>query len=455
MKLSFERIFIGFFTVIIVAVIALGAINYHNNKSYYESARWVAHTNEVLKESAQTLSTLQDMGIRSYITTGDSTMLESYLNANKNIVAQIDSLKESTKDNREQQRMVDSLDKFVGQRIAITKNYLALYNEKKIDSQALSAFTLESRANMNDIRKITSEINNREEALLKSRKEKAEKDKQDFDLSISLVFALIALLLAACLAAIIYYFNTRKKFEKNILALNQALESNVKELHDANKELESFSYSVSHDLRAPLRIIDGFAKIITEEYADKLDEEGKRFTEAIRSNAQRMGMLIDDLLNFSRISRQELALREVNMNNTVDYVLESFKALDRHLPADIEVQPLPSCKCDEHLLHQVWVNLISNSIKYSRKNEKPSIIIGTQETPTEHVYYVRDNGVGFDMEFAGKLFGVFQRLHKASDYEGTGVGLALASRIITRHKGRIWAEAKTNEGATFYFSIPK
>ena len=455
MKLSFEKILIGFFLAIITGVILLGIVNYNNNKSYYTSSRWVDHTNEVLKETTKTLSTLQDMGIRGFITTGDSTMLESYLNASKTLPQQIDHLKEITSDNPPQLGRMDSLDAYARQRIALTQKYLTIYNEGGLDNSALSAFTLESRANMNHIRKITTEINKSEEELLTLRKANAEKSRKDVDISIALVFGVIALLLAVLMAAIISYFDTRKSYEKSIIQLNTDLRNNISQLHHANKELESFSYSVSHDLRAPLRIIDGFAKIISEEYKDKLDEEGKRFIETIRSSAQHMGMLIDDLLNFSRVGRQAMTVREVNMNPMVEHVIESIKLTDPELPADIHLHPLRECRCDEHLMRQVWANLISNAIKYSRNKTKPVIIIGSDESHGELVYFVKDNGVGFSMEFAGKLFGVFQRLHKPSDYEGTGVGLALVNRIVTRHQGRVWADAKEGEGATFYFSIPK
>ncbi len=168
-----------------------------------------------------------------------------------------------------------------------------------------------------------------------------------------------------------------------------------------------------------------------------------------------MGLLIDDLLNFSRIGRQELALHEINMTKLVEHVIDSFRVLNKTIGAEIQIGQIANAKCDEHLIKQVWINLLSNALKYSRKKEKPVISISTQETETEIIYSVTDNGVGFDMEFSDKLFAVFQRLHKVSEYEGTGVGLALVSRIVTRHKGRVWAYSVPDQGATFYFSLPK
>jgi light-regulated signal transduction histidine kinase (bacteriophytochrome) len=263
------------------------------------------------------------------------------------------------------------------------------------------------------------------------------------------------LLLIATFISLVLYLYHRKKYEQRILTLNTDLARNVAELNSANKELESFSYSVSHDLRAPLRIIDGFAQIMSEEYKHKLDGEGRRFIDAIRTNALQMGLLIDDLLNFSRIGRQELAIQEVDMYKVIEHVLDSFRVLNKDLRAEITIEKMPPAKCDEHLIRQVWMNLLSNALKYSRKKESPVIRISSEETDTEIIYVITDNGVGFDMEFSDKLFAVFQRLHKVSEYEGTGVGLALVSRIVTRHKGRVWAYSVPDQGASFYFSLPK
>jgi len=249
----------------------------------------------------------------------------------------------------------------------------------------------------------------------------------------------------------------KKAAEAEIIALNASLEGKVKqrtgELEAANKELESFSYSVSHDLRAPLRVINGFSKLLVRKYGDKLDEDGKENLDAIMANAVHMGNLIDDLLSFSRLGRAELKKNTLDMNDMVRSAIDEVRSSD-HNSAEIRLHDLKSAKADPVLLKQVWVNLLSNAAKYSRKREKPIIEIGTLGENGSTTYYVKDNGAGFDMEHYGKLFGVFQRLHKVTEYEGTGVGLALTQRIINRHGGKIWAEAKVNEGATFYFTLP-
>lgn len=221
-----------------------------------------------------------------------------------------------------------------------------------------------------------------------------------------------------------------------------------------NKELEAFTYSVSHDLRAPLRSIDGYTKILEEDYLDKLDNEGKRVINVIMSNAKRMGKLIDDLLDFARLGRKDIAISKVNMSQLVNNIVKEQSEYQQNRKIAFKISPLLPSYVDADMMRQVWENLVSNAIKYSSKQTGPSIEINSIAMENEVCYSVKDNGVGFDMQYAPKLFGVFQRLHKIQDFDGTGVGLAIVKRVIDRHHGRIWAEAKLNEGATFYFTIP-
>jgi signal transduction histidine kinase len=235
----------------------------------------------------------------------------------------------------------------------------------------------------------------------------------------------------------------------------EELEARVRErtvqLEAANKELEGFAYSVSHDLRAPLRAVDGFARMLQEDQAERLDAEGRRLLDVVRANSRQMGQLIDDLLAFSKLSRQEPAKRSVDMAALVREVIGGLNgtALPR-----IETLSLPPAEADRALLKQVWLNLVDNAIKYSGKRQDARIEIGGRQEAGENLYWVRDNGVGFDMRYAAKLFGVFQRLHGAHDFPGTGVGLAIVQRVVSRHGGRVWAEARPDEGACFYFTLP-
>ena len=233
----------------------------------------------------------------------------------------------------------------------------------------------------------------------------------------------------------------------------EALEKRTNQLSDANKELEAFSYSISHDLRAPLRAVNGFANILMEDYAASLPAEVQRHLGTIRDGTVKMEQLIEALLTFSRLSRQPLTKRRVSLANLIRQVLDELKPEQEDRRVNIYIADLPDCEADPLLLKQVFINLLGNALKYSQQREIATIEVGVQNGSGPCVYYVKDNGVGFDMEYANKLFGVFQRLHSANEFEGTGVGLAIVQRIISRHGGRIWAESSVDQGATFYFTL--
>ena len=245
----------------------------------------------------------------------------------------------------------------------------------------------------------------------------------------------------------------RKQNEQKILELNRQLQTRVDELQTANQSLETFSYSISHDLRTPLRAIDGFSRILAEDYSPDLDDEAQRLLNVISANCQKMGQLIEDLLAFSRVSRNEVLRSEIDMIELAQSVLDDFRALEPARQIEIKLQALPPALAERAMVRQVLVNLISNAWKFTKRAPRPLVEVGSYRNADSDVYFVRDNGAGFDPQFSQKFFGVFERLHRGDEFEGSGIGLAMVRRIVRRHGGEAWGTGKVGEGAKFCFTL--
>jgi light-regulated signal transduction histidine kinase (bacteriophytochrome) len=261
-----------------------------------------------------------------------------------------------------------------------------------------------------------------------------------------------------CFQGFVIDITDRKEAEEEIKSLNVELEQRViartTQLEAANKELEAFSYSVSHDLRAPLRTIDGFSKALLEEYQEKLDDTGKSFLDRVRKATQRMGLLIDDMLKLSRITQAEIKRGAVDLSGMVREITEAHQKSNPDRAVDVTIQDGVMVQGDQYLIKIAMENLVGNAFKFTGKEAHPRIEFGAVNKDGETCYFIGDNGAGFDMTYVGKLFGAFHRLHASDEFPGTGVGLATVQRIIHRHGGQVWAEGEVGKGATFYFTLP-
>ncbi|MFZ1809243.1 MAG: CHASE3 domain-containing protein [Cyclobacteriaceae bacterium] len=397
------------------------------------------HATEVLNhiEQTQTNTVKVEEILAKYIMTGDSSLLGAYNKEVKKATKHYNSLRELTKDNHSQQVRIDSF-RVVGRgKFELHKEIMNVYGSSRSQAESM----INSDANKNYTAKISAvltSMRSEENRLLNQRLISGQIRIRYFQttfavLMISTFFILIGVFLVI-----------NNSFKSRLIAEEKS--------RIINLELEAFTYSVSHDLRAPLRSIRGFTEVLQEEYGTVLGNEGNRLLNIVMRNASRMGQLIDDLLDFSRLGRKTLTFSKIQVRQMVTEIIQELTV---HDPRNVkwEIQHMEDVRADANMMRQVWTNLISNALKYTKKVELPEIEIGSFPKYGATVYYVKDNGVGFDMKYSDKLFKVFQRLHNNQEFEGTGVGLALVQRIVSKHNGKIWAEARVNEGASFFFYI--
>jgi PAS domain S-box-containing protein len=563
MKVYFEKRVFSAFIITITILVGLGVYSYRNNVKLVAYTEEVSHTNQVLYNIEQVLSSVVDLetALRGYLVTNDALFLEPYHQAIMKTRNGIEKVRKLTQDNARQITRIERINTLIDRQFDFSHRLIEARREGFDEARKLMS-TLEGKGITDELRVIIEQMRKEELTLRDMR------TKQRDEGWLTFTTALVTLITITALITIVLFLmlNThlRKRLEsedklkesseviydlynnapvgyvslnkhgvvedinstllkwigirkeeiigktfKTFLApedagafqtdferfkevgsvdhleyhllnengeripvmynasalfdsegdvkISRSALSNITDRKNAemrtqqlNKELEAFTYSVSHDLRAPLRSINGYAKILEEDYSKVMDAEGIRLIQIIIRNARNMGKLIDDLLDFSRVGRKEFAMNPVNMQQLVNTVISE---LPTH-KASISLGALQPALGDMNMVKQVWVNLLGNAVKYSARVEKPIVTVESFKRNNEIVYCVQDNGVGFDMQYVHKLFGVFQRLHKSTDFEGTGVGLALVQRIVNRHGGKVWAESTPNEGATFYFSLP-
>ena len=404
----------------------------------------VTHTLQVENQlsSMRVLIRAAEGGERGYLLSGEPGYLKDFQDAAETIIPALADLKQMTADNPVQQHAVAVLAPLIAQRIDKMHEVTRLHDTGNAAAAVALIRTGHGRVLMEDIDTIIARMTDEEHRLLALRALNASRG--NFLLLI-VNLAGIALMIALAVLSIL---TVRRMGEEAL----RDIEKRGDELQATVNELDAFSYSVSHDLRTPLRAIDGFSRILLKHHAAELTPESREYLQAVRDNTVQMGHLVDDLLAFARLSRKQLNKQRVPTKPIIEQVVRSVQQQAEGRCVNVSVGDLPSVWGDSALLKQVFVNLIDNAFKYTRRRVDATVEIGTREIDGEQVFFVRDNGVGFDMKYTGQLFGVFQRLHRAEDFEGTGVGLAIVQRIIQRHGGRIWAEAAVDKGATFFFT---
>jgi signal transduction histidine kinase len=460
-KFSILQKLIIFASIIIAGNAIVGYAVYKNNQKLHDSEKWVEHTQMVISQSENILSLAKDLEIasRSFVITADSEYLKPYRQSGT-IIARVRQLRYLTRDNPTQQNRVDSLNFFVHKYLAFSTQTVDMRSKQGLSPAIARISNKQGTRFTQHIGWIIKTIQQDETSLLKKRKQTNERSIAAFNSLTIVMFILMAAFTFLLLVVTANYLRQNREKEKQAAELMTATKERDVQLVEnekqevANKELEAFSYSVSHDLRAPLRHISGFVDLLIKNNAFQLDKTGLRYLNIISESSVEMGNLIDALLTFSRLSRNELQRTDIISMNMVAQVIRSFSDEMQGKTIEINISELPDVKGDASLINQVWVNLISNALKYSRNKEKAVIDIEGQRGSEETIFSVRDNGAGFDMKYVDKLFGVFQRLHKTRDFEGIGIGLANVNRIIVRHGGTCRAEGTVGKGATFFFSLP-
>jgi signal transduction histidine kinase len=475
MKLSTQRLLIPSVLFVAIAVVlanawlAVRALDTLDSSQY-----WVEHTWQVINQVERNMGSAKDAetGARGYLITDDRAYLAPYTSGTRELPVELDDFAQLTQDNPTQLHQLAEMRAIIAERLALLQQGLNFRNDGAADSLHALVLSGTGKAQMDHLRALADSMEAEEHRLLVIRiakqKSAAVRARVTLFLSSGLDLLLIILMFR--------YFSRERSLRleteetarnlavarveverkaEEVHQLNLTLEERVRqrtaELEATNRELEAFSYSVSHDLRAPLRTIDGFSLALEEDYTDAVDATGRDYIKRVRTGVQRMGQLIDSLLQLSRITRAEIAREPVDMSALGESVVANLRDENPDRTLDILVDPKMQVDADPKLLRVALENLLGNAVKFTSKVEHPTIHFGFDAN--QQAYFVRDNGAGFDMYYKDKLFNAFNRLHGDKDFKGSGIGLATVARVIRRHHGKIWADAQVNRGATFYFTL--
>ena len=445
-----QRVLTGF-SLVFVGILIISAISYHNTNGLLRNSGLDGRSHALIQLLGSIDAAMGEAEgtHRRYLVTGEQAYLEAY----KRVIAQKPTfttyLNELTQDSPEQQRRAGELNRLMERQVSAESKAITHVQERGIQSVRKMALEGAGRRELDGIHQIISEMDVYERQALNRRVIESAASTRHTIILLAVGAGLQLVLLASVYYLIRHDITERRRVAGELQRRGELLEA-------ANKELEAFSYSVSHDLRAPLRHIDGYAALLRKTVDQSLNEKAARYLQTISDAAKQMGQLIDDLLVFSRMGRQDMLQTTVNMDQLIKSILSDLR-LDLHgRQISWTIASLPEVKGDPSMLRQVFMNLLTNALKFTSTKPMASIEIGVEPLSSDEVVvYVRDNGVGFDMQYAPKLFGVFQRLHRADEFEGTGIGLANVRRIVHRHRGRTWADGMPDKGATFYVALPR
>jgi len=444
-----ERRVLAGFGLVFAGIVVISAISYRNTAVLIENSRLDTKSHELVQllDSVGEALGAAESGHRRYLVTGDESYLTSYRAVVEQMPEYLRYLRGLT-EGPEQQARVATLEQLIARQLEAEARAITQREKHGYEGVRHLALSGAAKNELEGIHRLMMELDSAEQRALHSRVAQSAGSTRN-------TIALLGLgaLLQLVLLASVYFLIHHDVTERRRVATE--LQSRGELLQAANKELEAFSYSVSHDLRAPLRHIDGYAALLSKAAGEALNDKARRYLQTISDSAKQMGQLIDDLLVFSRMGRQDMLRTTVNLDQLVKTVLHDLRLDLQGRTISWTMHPLPNVLGDPAMLRQVFVNLISNALKFTATRPETKIEIGAVKGSSgEAEVFVRDNGVGFDMQYVNKLFGVFQRLHRNDEFEGTGIGLANVRRIIHRHGGRTWAEGALDQGATFYFSLP-